>query len=1199
MSFGRCVRWGILALLAAVVGVGPAVAQEANATITGTVADEQGQVLPGATVTLINENTKTARSTVSDARGDFRFPTLLPGTYTVKVEMQGFKTFERRSNVLNASSTLSLGNVKLGLGQLSEVIVVEESGTKVNVEESQHSGLITSNQIDQIQSKGRDVMNLLRALPGVRYMDDLDAAGDSFGSEIPHVSGQRQEWNRLTVDGLNGNELSGSRRVASAVNLDAIAEVKVLLNTYKAEFGGTGGANIQIITKGGGTDYRGSAYWYGRRTNWNANRWQNNKSATSPTSDLADCSRSWTTSAGSEVCALQRPEYNFNTFGFNIGGPIPFQQEKKLFFFYSLEAPNVKRPGPIRQYMMPTEAERRGDFSQSHAYGNPSQKPTIVDPVTGTPFPNNVIPADRIDKNMQALMNLYPLPNQTDLSVTRGNYNFVRQETSRNPRHNHQLRLDWKPTEKDNLFLSAGMQKSYQAGSEITVGPSKWGFFDGFYDFGDYRVSLGHTRIFSSSVINEFSGGFRTQDEGFGADLEEEYQRRLNRDNVGFTVGQFYPELNRANIIPRVQVNNVDSTGVDRPDFTFDNRYGSTAHDYVFTVRDNVTWTKATHTWKAGVMFERVHNNEAPGGEWMSRLMFGNPTRTNNPLATGHTFSNMLMGVYNSYEETDAYRSTQNRQNRMEWYVQDTWKASRKLTLDLGVRFLWYQPYRHATGQTSAFVFERFDLAKAPRMYVPAPANTARDLVTGQVVHASLGGTYVPGSGDIANGMVPGYDTTYPAGFRDNQGIHPEPRIGVAYDMFGNGRTRLHLSVGLFHQGYLGGGTGGNLQGPPTSNNTNIPNGLLRSVLDSGLVYRPADVRGLERDAKTPAAYSWSLGFEQEIGWGTAIDVSYVGSVNRHLEMQVGYNDIPYGTKFSTTTTVDGKASPWPGAPTLRTITRVNPLTGTNYPDAFLRPYIGHGQINVNEHWGTANYNAVQLQLNRRYIKGLQFGVAYTFSKALGLGGNDNAYGIDLEFLEHEYAPLPHNQTHNFVANFTYDAPKVSKVFGDAAPVRFLFDNWQFSGEYVRASGDWAGITLSTTPSFDFTGGSVGARPVMTKNPRKSGGSPFDAANPWFDTTAFARPAAGEFGNTPARVIQRPSIESLNLSAFKNFPLGSRRKLQLRLEGYNVLNHTQIRDVDRTARFDAAGNQVNANFGLATNDSRPPRILQASVRLSF
>jgi hypothetical protein len=1166
-------RGQALALLLAVLAASPAAAQEANATITGSVSDEQGQVLPGATVTVINESTRTMRAGVSDARGDFKFPTLPAGTYTVKIELQGFKGTERRGNVLSPSSTLSLGSVKLGLGSLSEVIVVESSGAKVNVEESQHSGLLTSNQIEQIQSKGRDVMNLLRALPGVRYMDDLDAAGDSFGSDVPNVGGQREEWNRVTVDGLNGNELSGSRKVASAINLDAVAEVKVLLNTYKAEFGGTGGANIQIISKGGGSEYRGNAYWYGRRTGWTANRWQNNK------------------------LGVERPEYKFDTFGFNIGGPAPWQKtDKTLFFFYSLEAPNVKRPGPLHQYQMPTLAERNGDFSQSLVYGNTATKPTIVDPVTGVPFPNNIIPADKIDKNMQALMNEYPLPNATDLSVTKGNYNFVRQETSRNPRQNHQLRLDWKPSEKDSFFFSTGWQKSYQAGSEITAGPSKWGFYDGYYDFGDLRGSLGFTRLFSSSIINELSAGARTQNEGFGADKPEEEQSRLVRTNVGFNQGQFYPELNKPNIIPRVQVNNINATGVDRPDFTFDNRYGYTAHDYVFSVRDNLTWTRGTHTFKTGIMLERVHNNEAPGGDWMGRYMFGNSGNrtTGNPLAAGSTYANMLMGVFDSYNEIDNYRSTGIRQNRVEGYLQDTLKASRRLTLDYGLRLLWYTPYRQANGQTSAFVFERYNVANAPRIYAPAPNNTARDTVTGQVVPGALAGTFVPGTGNIANGMVPAYDRTYPYGFRDNQGIHPEPRLGLAYDVFGNGKTGLHFSAGLAHQGYVGGGVGGNLQGPPTSNETNIPNGLVSTVLASGKVYRPSDVRGLERDAKTPAAYNWSLGLSQEIGMGMVLDATYVGNVDRHLEMQVNYNEIPATTKFATTTTVETP---------VRTITRVNPLTNANYPDVFLRPYIGHGNINVNENWGTSNYNALQVQLNRRYSKGLLFSVAYTFSKALGLGGNDNAYAIDLPFLDQEYAPLPHNQTHNFVFNFTYDAPKVSKLMGDAAPVRFLLDNWQFSGEYAYASGDWAGVTLSTTPSFDFTGGGVGARPVMLKNPRKSGGDPLDPANPLFDTTAFARPSGlGDYGNASARIIQRPPINSVNTSAFKNFPMGKHRRLQLRLEAYNVLNHTQIRDVGRTVTFDATGAQTAnsiATLGLATNDSRPPRILQASVRLGF
>ena len=1227
MSFGRQLKVGLLALLVAVVGAGPAVAQDANATITGSVADEQGQVLPGATVTLVNESTKLSRTAVSDGRGDFRFTSLIPGTYTVKVEMQGFKAFERRSNVLNAASTLSLGGIKLALGQLTEVIVVEDSGSKVNVEESQHAGLLTSTQIEQLQSKGRDVVNLLRALPGVAYTDDTESLGDSFGTVMPNISGQRQHWNRLTVDGMNGSESGGGGRMGSAVSLDAISEVKVLLNTYRAEYGGTGGANVQVVTKSGGTDYRGSAYYIARRTGWNANRWENNKSGVSPDNDVADCSRSWTTDNGSTVCSTRRPAYDFNTYGFNIGGPFPGQDEKKLFFFYNVEVPLVNRDGALMRWIVPTELERQGDFSRTFAPGNTTTPVTVLDPLTGTPFPGNRIPADRIDPNMQRLMSLYPLPNATDPGVTRNNYNLLTQRNNDNPRQNHLLRLDWKPGEKDTIYISGRVHNSLQKGVDVPAAPAKWGFYEPVYDFGDGSINIGHTRIFSSSVINEFSAGARRQWENFGTVTESEFDQRLSREGVGITTGQFFPSVNTTRsfegrpVIPKVILGGVNPTGTTAANFDFPDRLGENVSDYMVAARDNLTWTKDTHTFKGGFNFERWWQNEGQGGDYMGRFSFDNAARTTNPLSSTVTYANMLMGVFRNYSEVDEKRDTANRQSRLEWYVQDTWKASRRLTLDLGVRFLWYQQvYQGGNLLHSAFVPERYVLANAPRMYVAGPGGIAVDpgnpndrRTPGQ----SFIGRFVPGTGDVGNGMVLSNDTTYPRGYRDNQGVHPEPRVGFAYDMFGNGKTALHGGFGLAHQGYVGGGYQGNLRGVPASRVINIPNSSTRAFLDSIGFEGPTGVRGVQVDNKTPSAYKASFGVTQEVGWGTTIDVSYVGVLNRHMEMVRNINDIPAGAKLPGTTVIQHEVRP---------INVINPLTGVRHTDDNqLRPYLGFTDINVHEHWATANYNALQVQLTRRYVKGLQFSMAYTWSKALGVGNNDgDAYTRDMP-IERYYSPQTHNQAHNFVTNFTYDFPKASKALGDVAPVRFLFDNWQLSGEFVYASGDWAGINLDMNPNVDFTGGDNcelgggsnsgcegGATVVVVGDPRNKGGSPFDAENPWFNPDAFAMPSADNLGNVSRTVIQRPPIQSLNLSAYKNFPLGGRRRLQFRLEGYNVLNHTQIRDIGRTVQFDsrrtltdgsanpAFGTITNrSSVGLATGNARAPRVLQASLRINF
>jgi hypothetical protein len=1142
----------------------PAAAQDTG-TITGTVVDNQKQVIPGASVTLTHELSGSARTATSDPRGEFTFQGVAPATYTVKVELSGFKTFERRGNVLNASTRMDLGRLVLDVGPLTETITVEATGARVETSNSDYSGLLTSTQISQIQTKGRDVMSLLRLLPGVRYEDDIEAMGESFGSNVPHIAGQRRAWNQITVDGLNGNELSGTSRFASATNLDAIAEVKVLHGSYKAEYGRSGGGNVKIVTKGGGQRYTGSTYYFARRDKWNENRWENIQ-ANQPI-----------------------PKYNYDTFGANIGGPAKVRDD--LFFFYSVEKWRSQQPGDLRRFLVPTEAERNGDFSNLRDSSN--RIIHIRDPlrsgschsVNGGPgcFPGNIVPQDRIDRNGQALLKMLPAPNFFDRAISGGNYNFVNQETPDKPRLNHVATVDWRPTTNDHFRFSFNSFDSLQTGSEITAGPSRWGYFDGTYDFGNKFFTARHTRTITSNLVNELVGGVRRQTEGFGwgtdADLD-----RIRRDTVGFNVGQFNPHLNPLNLLPEARITGTSRTGSSIL-FGYDTRIGEVASDYIASVDETLTWLKGRHALKGGFYFEYLRNHEARGGIWNGRFDFR--STGNNPLNTNHGFSNTVLGVFQNYTEVDNYRSTRNNHLQAEWYVQDTWRAANRLTLDYGMRFLWFTPYWQANERTAAFVPDRWDPANAPRMYQPARINNqnvALDPVTGQTLNQVYIGTFVPGSGDPANGMVSASDRSYPRGFRDNPGIHAEPRLGLAYDLFGNGKTRLHAGAGLFHQATLGGGSQGNLQGPPNFNEVTIYYNTLADFMAPGttLTQRPVSVRGLERDAKTPSATRWTAGVQQDIGWGTIVGASYVGSINRHLYMERNINEIPPETRFLDIN------------PQNRDPRNVN----NALPSEFLRPYPGFQDIVIGENWGTGKYNSLQLEVARRYIKGIQFSGAYTYAKAYGYGDEDGARVSIFRPLEEGYwGPLGSNQTHNLVVSYTIDLPNGSRM-ADNHVTRVLLDGWLLSGENAWVTGDWATVTQSFNYTVDFTGGQEGARPNMIGNPELSRGER-DAETRWLNAAAFTPPSGrGDIGDAPRLNFRQPGVNNWNLAIFKNFSMGGPRAFQLRVEAYNVLNTVQFREVDRGLRWDPQGNQINPNFGKASR-SRNPRIMQISARFNF
>src|SRR3982751_385675 len=412
-------------------------AQSTTGNISGTVTDSNGSAIPNATVTLIDEQTRTKRNVNTNVEGRFTFASVQPGTYTIRIEQQGFQTLEHRNNALTASDNLALGELVLTAGNVSETVTVTSTGQMVETQSSNLTARLTSDQLTLISTKGRDVTSLLRLLPGTSNNDDIESVGDGFGTDLPVISGQRGRTTVTSIDGLNASEPSGSNKVSMTINQDAVGEVQVLRNNYGAEYGNNGGAIINIVSKGGGERFRGSAYYYLRNEALNANNFFSNRAG------------------------LDRPLYRHNIWGFNYGGPLWLPRfgendkmfvKNKAFFFFSYEKPHTITPTDPVFVTVPTLLERQGNFTQSRST---SGAVTIVDPLgppsATNPFPivGNIVPSQRINASGQALLNYFPLPN-AGTAANPGLYVF--QKSADTPKRSMLIRFDVKPTSKDSIY---------------------------------------------------------------------------------------------------------------------------------------------------------------------------------------------------------------------------------------------------------------------------------------------------------------------------------------------------------------------------------------------------------------------------------------------------------------------------------------------------------------------------------------------------------------------------------------------------------------------------------------------------------------------------------------------------------------------------------------------------------------------------
>ena len=1111
--------------------------QVVTGSAVGSIADSSGSVIPGVALKLVSDATGAVRDATTDGAGLFTINAVPPGTYTLAVEHAGFKKLDKTNIIVMANERLSLGEIRLEIGAAGESITVTAEGETVQTASGDRSDVITHDQVSNLTAINRDFATLASLLPGVVENPGEETQGFTSSSTF-YVQGSRGTSNSVTIDGMPVTQPNGNA-TGTFISMDSVATVKLMVSSYQAEFGRKPGAAIQAVTKSGGRQFHGGAYWYTRHEQFNANSFFNNRDG------------------------VAEAPYRYTTAGFNVGGPLYIpglfnRERRRLFFFFSSEQLREARPQAIRQVTTPTEAERRGDFSDSRDLNGALIQ--VRDPLNGAqPFPGNVIPANRLNSSGQNYLKLLPLPNVTELAVSARRYNYQVQESLRIPKSAETLRADFPLDDRTHFYSRFNYWTEKSQGFASGAGNSNWGWLPSSYKSTSKSASISASRILNPSLILEASMSALHWTEK-GAALRQEDVDRLNRAKAGVDIPQLHPENNPLNLVPNATFGGVNlAIGTN-----IESRFPLWGTNVEFTWTANLTKTHGAHVMKAGFWAESWEVDKISGTGISFNGTFNFGRNATNPNDSNHPFANALLGNFASYTESTARPRLYQRFTALEWFTQDNWKASRRLTLDFGLRFAWAQPYHNTEGIEAGFLPDRYDPAKRVTLIGPGRSGNARvgvNPLTGEISPAATIGAIAPGAGDPFNGTVdrrkePGY----PQGLLRNTPLRLAPRFGFAYDPFGKGKTAIRGGIGFFYEvserlNYVA--------SPPLKLDPMIYNGNIANIRDLAEVNFPTNTQGYDAQRPLGRVMNYSIGIQQYAGFGTVVDVSYVAALSRHLMQRRNLNSIPFGTNFlpsSRDTTTNGQ-----------------PLAA-----AFLRPYLGYNNILYYAYDGSSNYHSLQVAANRRFSRGAQFGVAWTWSKAMDYADTDTAdVSMLIDRRVWNYGRAGFDRTHILKLNWILDVPRASRAW-DHVVVRKVLDGWQLSGIASFVSGAPEGIALGFTYSADITGSPTdSARVVVLQKPTIPKSERTFSHN--FNTSAFGAPEVGTAGNAAKDLIRGPGMNNWNISLFKNVPLGSDRwKLQFRTEAYNTFNHTQFRDLDTTARFDPQGRQTNARFSEFT-----------------
>ncbi|HEY3836723.1 MAG TPA: carboxypeptidase regulatory-like domain-containing protein [Bryobacteraceae bacterium] len=1153
-------------------------AQDVTGSISGSVTDPANAAIVGATVRLVSDATAAAFTAATNVEGNFIFTAVKPGIYSVSAEHPGFKKFEKAHFELTPGEKIAIGTLVLPVGSVNETIEVTAEGTNVQTATSERSGIVTSQEIENLTVINRDFTSFAELQPGV--VITVGAQVQTFsGNNTFNVNGARATSNNIQIDGLPSNN-TNQGNANTTISLDNTQTVEVKLSNFLAEYGRNNGATIAAVSKGGTQQYHGALYYYDRNEAFNANNFFNNKSGIAQTP--------------------LRVSYS----GANLGGPLHLphydKSKNKMFFFISVENIQELRPKGLVTVTVPTALERQGNFTQTNNTAGKPVSPVlgtstalaVKDPTTGTPFAGDIIPASRILPSMQNYLNLLPMANFTsaqDLAVSKGAYNYVYQESLNVPKWLDSARLDYNFTDKTQFYMRFNYWNEDQQGNAVSAGNTTWGWLPQHYTAITPSGVISLTHIFTPTLVFQGTMGYSQFSEA-GPPLTDAAITAKERSTVGFSIPQLYPNSNPYNLVPSATFGVSDSANP-----SYASRFPLQGVENTYNWTASVTKIAGAHSMKFGIYPEHWSAMKGKNASNFAGNMNFSQSSTN-PLDTGYAYSNALLGVLNSYTETSNRFPMYEFNTTFEWYAQDSWKVSRTLTVDMGVRWGWGTPWHPNHDMEAAFVPTTWNPQQAVKLIQPTLVNGTRmglDPYTGAIVPAVTIGDIAPESPNQTNGIVNRLVTpSYPQGMRYTGGVKTGPHLGFSWDPFGKGKTVIRMGGAIFYNFHEvdNFGYGYQYSTPPLQYNPVIYYSYLTQVAQSGGYIAPSAVSGFNPARPIQQTYSYSAGFQHELGWATMLDMAYVGSLGRHLVQAVNLNSEPLGTDWQ---------------PQNLDATNKNAVL----PSQFLRPYLGYGNITYYSYGGNSSYHSLQTQLRRRYKNNLTYGVIWTYSKTMDYSDTEtSAATTQVSSLINpkiwNYGDAGYDHTHILRIYATYSLPRASSLLNHRL-VKQVFDNWQLSGIYTVQSGAPGSVSYGYSPSQDVVGTTTDSGRVNVVGPSMqnvpSGGYAFNPAAfaaPPYQACEVAKPSVGCWGDAGKYTFRGPGINNVDLSLFKNMRFTERIKGQLQVQTYNTLNHTQFTAINTSATFSTAGLQTNGAFGQYTAAANP-RQMQMVLRITF